>query len=183
MDQETKDKLAAFSARFRATRQATEKAKIDAKLAKESVKERKEINRKFHIVNVNPEKGTPLQRGEADATIAAHAAALRTADDANWTPIGIVVTGQWQVCRCCEHEAVATSGIFFREKHNTIPSARRLRHIGRIIDGFDVEVALEGVELTQCVKCIKGTRVDELLEAVIGASEMQLSNQMELFRV
>lgn len=177
MDEQTKAKLAAFSAKFRAQRQDSETRKIDAKLAKQSVVERKDSNRRFHVVNLILGKGTPLQQGEADARIAM----LKTADDANWQPLAVLVTGQWQVCRCCGHEAVATSGFYFREQHKVIRSAKRLRSIGHIPEGFELEVSIEGVVLQRCVKCLEGNIVDDLLSSMLHGGELQISNQLELF--
>lgn len=177
MDEDTKAKLAAFSARFRAQRQHAEQTKIDAKLAKVGVSERKESNRKFHLVNVPLGKGSPLQRGEEDTRIEA----LRKQDDVNWEPLAVLVTGQWQVCRCCGHEAIATSGFYFREQHKVFKTAKRLRHINHIPDGFELEINIEGVVLQRCVKCLEGNLVDDLLSSMLHGGELQLSNQLQLF--
>lgn len=182
LSDETKLKLAQFSARFRAQRTEADKKKKDAKAWTNS-KEKwdkdyaKEQNRKFHLVNKRLEDGTPLQRGEDDTRLTA----LRKADDLNWQPLAVLVTGQWQVCRCCGNEAIATSGIYFREKHKTINSAKRLRHITALPEGFPIEVAIEGVVLQQCVKCLNGTLVDDILSSLLHGGELRVSNQLELF--
>jgi hypothetical protein len=178
-----KAKLAEFAARFTAKRREEETKKRALKTYLNSkerfdVEERKGSNRAFHMRNVPLPGGTAVSSHE-DAN---RLAMLRKQDDLNWEPLSVVVTGQWQECRCCGHQAIATSGFYFRERHKTIASARRLREIKNIPDGWKVEVNVEGVILQQCVKCVNGTLVDDIFSTLLHGGELRVSNQMELFR-
>lgn len=178
MDENTKAKLAAFAEKFRAQRHDAETRKIEGKKAAADLAARKDINRKFHIINKPLPGGVRVSDYENDERVEM----LRRADDANWRPLAVLVTGQWQVCRCCGHEAVATSGFYFREQHKTIPSAKRLRAVNHIPEGFEIEVNVEGVVLQRCVKCLDGHLVDDIFSSLLHGGELRISNQLSLFK-
>jgi len=177
MTDETKNKLAEFAARFRAQRLEGDKRKAEAKDAKKAIEIRKAENTRFHQNNpILPPGVKPSVSEDAD-----YLANLYNADAVNWIPQAVVVTGQWQECKCCGHFAKATSGFFFREQHKMLPSAKRLRAIDHIPDGFIVEMAVEGVVLPRCINCLDAHPVDDLFTALLHGGELRYSNQLELF--
>ncbi len=167
MDENTRLRLEAFSANFRARR-------LERQQRKESLAAEKNytISRRVKAVPIGGLDGAE----DADAL---RIAKLR--DDLNWTPLAVLVTGQWQECQCCGHRAIATSGFFYREQHNTIRSAKRLRSINYIPDNFKIELSIEGVVLQRCIKCLDGTIVDDMLAAMLNGNPLSVSNQLSLF--
>lgn len=167
MDENTRIRLAAFSANFRARRAETAQRK-DA-LSREKTYT---ITRRVKAIPIGG-----LDGGEDSDAL--RIAKLR--DDLNWTPLAVLVTGQWQECQCCGHRAIATSGFFYREQHNTIRSAKRLRSINHIPDDFKIELSIEGVVLQRCIKCLEGTIVDDMLAAMLNGNPIAVTNQLNLF--